>query len=210
MRAHCGDANINHNANNKKRMKQFIIPFTSGSVLRRLSLYLAATITVALLAVCSSGLLGRANAGSRRTAEDVAALDAIHYQTQIAELDHLVAQFHHAGSYGGDLEGMMALWADDSSLTFNGTAFNGIDGVRDFFTNVAAPFKHYWVSLAPEFKTQFDIEGDTGSMYLECHFADPSATPYVIKADIKVVGTVTKVNGVWLFEHLDFTTGATL
>lgn len=183
-------------------MKQFNNPLLPRPLMRKFGLYLAATATVAALAIATSGLLSRARADTGPGQNNGL--------YQVAQLDQLVANFHQAASYGGNLEAMMSLWADGSSLSFNGVPFNGKDGVRNYFGNVAGPFKHYWVSLAPEFKTQFDLNGITASVYLECHFADPSATPYVIKADIKVVGTVVNVNGTWLIQHLDFTTGATL
>ena len=37
--------------------------------------------------------------------------------TQVAELYELQAAFHAAASHGGDIDAMMALWADDGSLT---------------------------------------------------------------------------------------------
>ena len=166
--------------------------------------------TVALVAVSAPGWLPRAHADGNHAQESKTSLAQLRAKADVAELDQLVAEFHRAASYGGDLDAMMALWADDSSLTFNGTAFTGTNGVRNYFANVAGPFKHYWVSLAPEFKTQFELRGKTASLYLECHFADPAVTPYVLRADIKVVGTVKKVHGEWLFQHLDLTTGATL
>ena len=167
-------------------------------------------MTIAILAVAVSSGLRPVNAGGPQGRVGKDPLTILSAQAQIAELDQLVADFHRAASYGGNLDAMMLLWADGSSLTFNGTAFDGIDAVRDYFANVAGPFKHFWVSLAPEFKTDFDLQGDTASLYLECHFADPSVTPYVIRADIKVLGTAKRVRGGWRFEHLDLTTGAAL
>jgi hypothetical protein len=56
--------------------------------------------------------------------------------------------------------------------------------------------------LAPAFKTEFDIHGNTADIYFECHYADPSATPYVLKSDLSATGTVKKVNGTWLFGNI--------
>ena len=82
----------------------------------------------------------------------------------------------------------LQLWADDGSLTVGAVVYNGQDGVRDFFANTSGAFKHYWVSLAPAFKTQFDIHGNTANIYFECHYADPSVTPYVLKSDVSATG----------------------
>src|SRR5262249_44535257 len=72
-------------------------------------------------------------------------------------LYELQAAFHAAASHGGDIEAMMALWADDSSLTVGSVIYSGKDAVRTFFATQSGAFKHSWVSLAPSPKTQFEI-----------------------------------------------------
>jgi len=157
--------------------------------------YVAVMALIAVVAVTASasGRLGRASAA--RGEED-------RNNTQVAELYELQAAFHSAASYGGDLEAMMQLWADDGSLTVGAVVYSGQDGVRDFFANTSGAFKHYWVSLAPAFKTQFDIHGNTANIYFECHYADPSVTPYVLKSDVSATGTAKKVNGRWVLWNI--------
>ena len=142
--------------------------------------YLAAIAIIAVVAVTASARPGRAGAaGGPRDRNN----------TQVAELYELQAAFHAAASYGGDIDAMMQLWADDGSLTVGDVVYSAKDGVRDFFANHSGAFKHDWVSLAPAFKTQFDIHGNTADIYFECHYADPSVTPYVLRSDLSATGT---------------------
>src|SRR5262245_59529171 len=173
-------------------MKKLNQSFNSSPLAKTIGTYLAAIATVAV-AVAVSNLFGHASA---------AAGPEIQNNTQVAELYELQAAFHQAASHGGDIDAMMALWADDSSITVGGVLYSGKDGVRDFFANHSGAFKHDWVSLAPAPKTQFDIHGNTADIYFECHYADPSVTPYVLRSDISATGNVKKVNGTWLFWNI--------
>jgi hypothetical protein len=155
--------------------------------------YLAVIAIIAVVAVTASARPGRARANSRPEDRN---------NTQVAELYELQAAFHQAASYGGDIDAMMQLWADDGSLTVGDVVYSGKDGVRDFFANHSGAFKHYWVSLAPAFKTQFDIHGNAADIYFECHYADPSVTPYVLRSDTSAMGTVKKVNEHWVFWNI--------
>ena len=174
-------------------MKKLNQSFHANPLTRVVGTYLAATVTVAVIALAASNFLGRASAAGG--ADD-------RNNTQVAELYELQAAFHHAASHGGDIDAMMALWAEDGSITVGGVLYNGKAAVRDFFANHSGAFKNNWVSLAPAFKTEFDIHGNTADIYFECHYADPSATPYVLRSDLSATGTVKKVNGTWLFWNI--------
>ena len=173
-----------------KNLKQL---FRSNPLARTVSAYLAACVTLAVVTLTASNFLGHASAAGGAENPN---------NTQVAELYELQAAFHRAASHGGDIEAMMQLWADDSSITVGGVLYSGKDGVRDFFANHSGAFKHNWISLAPAFKTEFDIHGNTAGIYFECHYADPSVTPYVLKSDISATGTVEKVNGTWVFGNI--------
>ena len=178
---------------NQKLMKNLKHLFSSSPLAKTVGTYLAACATVAAIALAAANFLGRASAAGG--ADD-------RNNTQVAELYELQAAFHVAASHGGNIEAMMALWADDSSITVGGVLYNGKDAVRDFFANHSGAFKHNWVSLAPAFKTEFDIHGNTADIYFECHYADPSVKPYVLKSDISAIGTAKKVNGTWVFWNI--------
>jgi len=155
--------------------------------------YLAVTVVIAVAALTAAALLDPARAAGGLKDK---------HSAQLAELYELQAAFHAAASHGGDIDAMMALWADDSSINVGGVLYSGKDGVRDFFANHSGAFKHDWVSLAPAPKTEFDIHGNTADLYFECHYADPSVTPYVLRSDISATGTAKKVNGTWLFWNI--------
>lgn len=178
-------------------MNKLIALFNTKTLARQAGTYLAATATVGLIAAASTGLVGRAHADS--DGEDAA---DVRTKAQLYELDQLEVQFHQAGSYGGDIDAMMALWADDCTLTSGGTTMVGKDAVRAAFSS-GGPFTHYWVGLTAAFKISADIHGDTADIYFECHYADPSVSPYVLRADRSLYGTVKKVDGKWMLWHMN-------
>ena len=171
-------------------LKKLHDPNALASTARR---YLVAIAIIAVVAATASARPGRVRANARPDDRN---------NTQVAELYELQADFHQAASHGGDIEAMMELWADDGSLTVGDVVYSGKEEIRDFFANHSGAFKHDWVSLAPAFKTQFDIRGNTADIYFECHYADPSVTPYVLRSDTSATGTVKKVNRTWVFWNI--------
>ena len=129
--------------------------------------------------------------------------------TQVADLDQLAAGFHGALSYGGNITAMMSLWADDSSITLNGVAHVGKPAVQAFFQS-GGYFLHNWVSLAPEYKTQITIHGNTAEITTQCVAIDLDSSPMVVKGVIQVNATCEKINGIWLFTSMNNTTPAPL
>ncbi len=73
---------------------------------------------------------------------------------------------------------MSNLWAEDSSITLNGTAHVGKTAVLSFFTS-GGYFLNNWVSLAPEYKTQITVCGDEAQATTQCVAVDISASPFV-------------------------------
>jgi hypothetical protein len=157
---------------------------------------------IALIALATSGIFGRASAAPHREDRDDDILAALYHNAQVAELYELQAAFHAAASHGGDIEAMMPLWADDGSLTVGTTVYRGKVALRNFFANISGAFKNNWVSLAPAFKTQIDVHGNKADIYFECHYADPSTTPYILKSDISATGTAKKVGGKWVLWNI--------
>jgi hypothetical protein len=74
-----------------------------------------------------------------------------------------------------------------------------------YFRWVAGPFQaaNKFVSLAPSYKTSFDVHGAAANGYFECHFYDVSTTPWTAKAKIAAIASMQKVNGQWLFSYLE-------
>lgn len=159
---------------------------------------LALASAVALAVLGASVPITRA-----QTAEDQ------HANTQVAEILQLLADFHGALSYGGDITAMMSLWTEDSSITLNGVTYVGKDAERAFFLN-GGYFKHTWVSLAPEYKTQITVHGNTAEATTQCVAIDLTVTPMVVRSVIQVKATVVKRDGKWLFLSTNNTTPAPL
>jgi hypothetical protein len=129
--------------------------------------------------------------------------------TQVADLNQLAANFHGALSYGGNITNMMSIWADDSSITLNGIAHVGKDAVQAFFLG-SGYFLNNWVSLAPEYKTQITINGNTAEISTQCVAIDLNASPMVVKSVIQVHATCEKIKGNWVFTSMNNTAPAPL
>ena len=168
-------------------------------------------LAVLIVAICSGAIRAQAGEGSRHHEnEDAAWLRGIHAQAQIAELDELLADFHGSLSYGGNINAMMRLWEDRSTLTFNGTPHVGKDAVKGFFTS-SGYFLNQWVSLAPEFKTTITLHGDTAVLVTQCVATDISVTPFVVKGVVQVNATAAKCHdGKWRFTSMNNTSPAPL
>jgi hypothetical protein len=129
---------------------------------------------------------------------------------------------------------MLSLWAGDGSVTLevgNGAIDGNYAGQGDpsdpstcptlstdptnrgtlctLFKYVAGSFQqaNKFVSLAPSYKTAFDIHGKTATVYFECHYfnvaIDPATNKPLWKAASHLVfdGSAEKTDGKWLFSH---------
>ena len=128
---------------------------------------------------------------------------------------------------------MLALWTKDGYLSFaTGGARDGdYLGTGDpadpatcptpsanaanrgtlctFFKYVAGAFQpaNKLISLAPSYKTHFDVLGATATIYFECHFfnvAMDSATavpPWTAASHLTFDGSASRSNSGWLFSH---------
>lgn len=130
------------------------------------------------------------------------------------------------------IQEMLSIWTDDGVLQLRvGNPFDGnFIGKGDvstdcqppsgnsanqgtlctFFKYVAGSFRpaNKFVSLAPAYKTDFEIQGNTARVYFECHYFNvaPDATgkPLWTQAShVKFDGRATKGQGVWLFSYAD-------
>ena len=128
---------------------------------------------------------------------------------------------------------VQSLWTDDGSLTL--AIDNTFDGyyagkadptdvincgppsgnpsdqgtLCTFFKYVAGSYqaKNKFVSLAPAYKTTFDIQGNTASFYFECHFFNVATDPstgmplWTAVSHLTLFGSAAKVGGNWLFDQ---------
>ncbi len=177
----------------------------SRGMFRKFEMYLAAMATVGLLVLFGRGLSSisaEADDGPRDGGE--AELHDIYQKVQLAELHQLEEAFHKAGSYGGDLDLMMSLWPEGSSITAAGVTHTGKEAMRAFFA-AGGPFNHNWVGLTKAFVFTADIHGETAQLSFQCDYVDGTVTPAVVRVNSVLSGTVRKINGQWLFWNMTAT-----
>ena len=176
-------------------MKQLNRLFHSLALTHSRGALLAGVAVLALIALSGSALRTRAQAVADPQGADPLVLQA--------EVLQLLSGYHGALAYGGDLDAMASLWADNSSLTLNnGTPYTGKDAVLGFFAN-GPYFHHNWVSLAPEWKTTVTVYGDTAQATTECIATDVSVTPNVVRGVIQVNATCQRLGGKWFFIQMN-------
>jgi hypothetical protein len=128
---------------------------------------------------------------------------------------------------------MLALWSSDGSISLqvggshdgtyqgngdpgnpatcpmpSGTA-NNQGTLCTFFKYVAGSFQqaNKFVSLAPSYLTNFNIHGNTSTVYFQCHYFNVAIDPNTNKplwtsvSHVVFDGSAKKVHGSWLFSH---------
>ena len=112
-------------------------------------------------------------------------------------IEQIEVQWHKAASTH-DVDLMMSLWADNATFTVGGQTYTGKAASRDLFVTKVTPFKveNHWVSDTPAYKLKATVDGDTGTLYFECHYIDVATKQVVnvVAADQKVA----RINGAWL------------
>jgi hypothetical protein len=152
--------------------------------MRRLALL---GVALALVACGSSSKQQSASANDRRLA-------AMYEIEQIEHTWHKAASTHNV-----DL--MMSLWAPDATFTYGTNTLSGGGQIRNFFMTTAKPFQpgNNWISETPAYKIRITVNGDTGTLYFECHYVD-LATKKVV-AVVASDQDVQKIGGKWLIVH---------
>jgi hypothetical protein len=188
-------------------MKTSNQPIVTKPQFARFSTCLATLAGIGVLALGTAGFITHAHAGQsngRQVCQDLKEVVEIVQKSEVAELDQLAANFHGALSYGGDITAMMSLWTENSSITLNGTPHVGKAAVQAFFQGNGY-FLNNWVSLAPEYKTQITIHGDTATITTQCVAIDLSVSPMVVKSVIQVNATCERIKGQWFFTSMNNT-----
>ena len=109
---------------------------------------------------------------------------------------------HGPNNDGCDPESCRDVLIENCTFNTGGNVYSGKDAVRTLFAS-GGPFTHHWVGLTAAFKISATPHGNTADIYFECHYADPSVTPYVLRADRNLYGTIKRVNGQWLLWHMN-------
>lgn len=97
----------------------------------------------------------------------------------ILKVRNVEITFHQAGSWlpKPDLDLMMSLYADDAVLTdtaHGNKTYSGKNQVREYFANVAAPFRpnNHWIGYTPAMRIKASVDGDKATLYFECLWMD--------------------------------------
>lgn len=122
---------------------------------------------------------------------------ALQTQADLYAIDQIEATWHKAASTH-DVDLMMSIWADNATFTIGTRQLTGKDQIRAFFATEAGPFKpqNHWISETPAYKIRTTVNGDTGTLYFECHYVDVAT-----KTVMAVVGSdqkVARIGGKWL------------
>jgi hypothetical protein len=123
---------------------------------------------------------------------------------------------------------MLSLWTSDGELDNPSGAYIGNGDPSDsatcptpsgnpanqgtlctFFKYVAGSFQaaNKWVSLAPSYKTSFDVHGNDATVYFECLYFDVAIDSgtgkplWKLKSHPAFDGSAKKVEGTWLFSR---------
>ena len=83
--------------------------------------------------------------------------------------------------------------------------------VCTFFKYISGAFQspNKWVSLAPSYKTAFDVHGNTATMYFECHYFNVAIDPanqkplWASVSHASFNGSARNVNSQWLFSYVN-------
>lgn len=128
-------------------------------------------------------------------------------QSQLAGSNaHLGALYQLQGAFHGalnasDYDAVKALWAEDATVIAMGNTYTGPDEIAGFFST-SGPFVNGWASLAPSYKSEFEIHGNTATYGFECIYVEDAAnlTGNAVQAHLNATGTMRKVGDRWLFQ----------
>jgi ketosteroid isomerase-like protein len=122
---------------------------------------------------------------------------ATQVQADTYAIEQIEVNWHKASSTK-DVDLMMSLWADNATFNVGTQNYTGKDQIKAFFTNKAAPFRseNRWISETPAYKIRVTVNGDTGTLYFECHYVDINTRQ--IRAVVSADSIVSRINGKWL------------
>jgi len=110
-------------------------------------------------------------------------------------IDQIEKTWHRAASTK-NVDLMMTLWAPNATFTIAGQTYTGKKAIRHVFAK-AAPFQpqNHWESDTPAYKIRITVNGNRGTLYLECHYVDVDTGK--VAAAVGADQDVRKINGRW-------------
>lgn len=144
----------------------------------------------ALAAIVAVLMTGCGGASSASAADATTQKEANLY-----EIDQIEVHWHQATSKH-DLKLMMSLWAPGAVFNIGTETLTGKAEISHWFATKNKAFQHHWESDTPSYKIKTTVNGDTGTLYFECHYVDPKTG--TVEPPVGVDHNVQKINGKWL------------
>lgn len=171
--------------------------------MKRLTLPVVVASFAIFVACDSAGdPVAEAYGGSASPVEMSASLTSVtDVSAQHAAIHDLISAFHGALN-AQDYDAIFALWAEDATATAFGNTYVGNVAIADFF-ETSGPFVNGWAALAPGYKTQVTVRGNTATFAFECVYLPETGnlTGQAVVAHLNASGTLRKVGERWLFEE---------
>ena len=118
------------------------------------------------------------------------------------QIDQIEKDFHHATTTK-DIDLMMSLYAPNATITVGpGVTASGLDEIRQFWLDDAAPFEpeNVWLSDHPAYKLEITVDGDRGTLHFECHYVDVKTGE--VAATTTADFDVARIDGKWLITNM--------
>jgi hypothetical protein len=120
-------------------------------------------------------------------------------QAALYQIERIEQTFHKAASLK-NLDLMMSIFAPNAIMTVGGSTFTGKAAIRAVFAK-ALPFQpeNNWISDTPTYKIRAKVNGNSGTLYFECHYIDVDTG--TVKSAVGADEQVQKINGKWLITN---------
>lgn len=143
----------------------------------------------------SSSSLTADQAGEVQAPNSVASASA-----QLGAIKAVLSEFHGALN-ASDYQAIKAIWTENATLSAFGQTATGPTEIADFFAT-SGPFVNGWAALAPTYKTEVEIKGNTATYAFECVYVPDTGNlaGQAVVAHLNASGTLRKVGDRWLFD----------
>ena len=144
-----------------------------------------------------AGVVVLATAGYGSTAPATNPNGEIQREAALYQIDQVERAFHKAGSTH-DVNLMLSLFAPGATFNIGTEAYTGKAQIRRFFATKNPAFQpdNHWVSDTPSYKIRETVNGDSGTLYMECDDIDPKTKKVMLT--ISVNHNLQKIDGKWL------------